>query len=266
MTETPVRKSSSRLTGMVGRLAEAQYDKTLSPLSPWSHFRKGARSEARRLQEQSACSPAPKLVAASESRSPALKRPAAAEKSVGQLSEDSPKTANKKENQKIAVFVRPAAAPEGSGQLREDSPKTPKKKQTAVFMRPAAVSSSEPGVPDSPKTPKRNKTAVFARPAAAPWSGNLGVEESPQTRMSPGRVLRRPAAKVKSESARPAAAPVVRRRPSAAAAAKAPRALKNTAKCIRSRAYHRAHRAAIKAGKSKKQARELARQAHRNAL
>ena len=107
------------------------------------------------------------------------------------------------------------------------------------------------------------KRGVKSRPASS--AGSLPLAKK-------GSVLKRPATEeVVLKKPAGSEKPMVQKKPAAfkkpAATAKgSTRALKQTEKCIRSRAYHRALKAALQAGLSKQTAKEKARLAHRQAV
>lgn len=215
---TPRRKTSPHLTDMVGRLAEAQYGKALSPLSPWSHFRAGAESEARRLRAKTGATPLaasprppppPGSTLSSTRKGTPAKRPAAA------------KPLRQRPAAALPPQQRPAAAVE-AGSEKEEELGTPKRARTASAVAPA-----------------------LRRPAAATGAAALRRPAAARAVAVPDPPLRRPAA-----AQRPAAA----------------RELKQTAKCIRSRAYHKARNAALARGLPDHRAKLLAREAWNDAL
>ena len=107
------------------------------------------------------------------------------------------------------------------------------------------------------------KRGVKSRPASSvgslPLAKNGSVLKRPATEEL---VLKKPAG---SEKPTVQKKPAAFKKPAATAAGRS-RALKQTEKCIRSRAYHRALKAALQAGLSKQTAKEKARLAHRQAV
>ena len=263
----PAEKPGSRLAASVEGLAAAHYGRKLQLNSPPTVTKKPSAATSALKRPASAGTPCKGTPAMEDDPNGDSPAPKGVQASPWSLFRKSAQTGLLAERLVPGSPQTPASRTFAvSYSSHEATPASP----GLVRRRPA--SNSKPAAPSEQHLP--SPETVLKKPAGATSAFSPGPQRStsgslfkrPSQAFSPKK---RPASSA-SPLKRPSQALSPKKRPAAAhSSPKKPakgRQLKNTAKCIRSRAYHKAYREAEKQGCSKETCRERARIAHRQAV